>query len=118
MSNKYDYPQVNEVGEVTNDDASLEIVEAPGEGLYLFIERLNISVYEPGQSGAMLRIQDTNGESKYTINAEGVKDISLDFGDEGYRLDANVGLQVVAYGSQGEQASVSVALSGHLSFQG
>jgi hypothetical protein len=118
MSSRYQYPQFNEVGEVTNSSASLELVASPGSALYLNVERVAISVYRAAVGGGgIARLQDTSGNTIYTVNADGVKDVSLDLGDEGFQIGPNVGIQLVVGGAQGEQASVSCAISGHLTFR-
>ena len=46
MSSRYEYSQVSATGVVDNDNASLDLYASPGATMYLYIERLNISVYE------------------------------------------------------------------------
>src|SRR3990167_4429332 len=84
MSQRLEYTQLNEAVTVTNDDASKDLVATPGSGIYVYIEKLNISVYEAAiGGGGVIGIIDTLGASIYKTNADGVKDISLDFGEEG-----------------------------------
>ena len=118
MSNRYEYPQINIAGEVTNDTGVLELV-APDINKYTYIEKLVISVYEPASGGGKFRLQDSDGNPIYTINADGVRDIPLDFGEEGLKVSDSVdmGLVAIVYGAQIKQASVSVALTGHSAFK-
>lgn len=118
MSRRHEFTQIHNYGEVTNDDASLELVAAStvGSGHYIYIEKLYFSVYEPAiGSGGIFRVRDTDGNSVHTVNADGVKDFLLDFGEHGMKLKtANVGLQIVVSGGQTKQASVSVMLKAHI----
>lgn len=118
MTRRYEATQLHNYGEVTNDDAMLELVAAStvGSGHYLYIEKLYCSIYEPAiGSGGIFRIRDTTGALIHTTNADGVKDLPFDFGEYGMRLKTdNVGLQVVVSGGQTKQASVSVMFKGHV----
>lgn len=118
MSNRYEYPQVNCVGEVTNDSANLDLVAVQGSTMYIYIENINFSVYEAAiGTGGKFRLQDTLGNIIYSVNTDSVKDIPLNFGEEGIKIGPGVGIQAIVYGAGVTQASVSVALSGHLSFR-
>lgn len=118
MSNRIEYPQVSSSGVATNDDASLDLVSNPGTTMFVNITRINISVYEAAAGGGgVAEIKDTDGNIIYKINADGVKDISLNYGYEGLKKGPNVGVQVVVSGAQTKQASVSVAIMAHLSFR-
>ena len=116
--NKYDYPRVNAVGQITNDSATLDLVPAVGADLYLFAERIVFSVYEASEGGGgICEVKDTDGDVIYTISVDGIKDITLDFGEEGIEVGKGVGLQAVLSGGVVKQASVSIAYRGHSSFQ-
>ena len=118
MSSRYEYPQVNATGEVSNDAGSLDLVSNPGSVLYLYLDRLNISVFRAASGGGgYVRVQDTDGSHVWTVNADGVKDVSLNWGDEGLKLGPGVGLQVVTAGAQSDQASASVSVAAHLAFR-
>jgi hypothetical protein len=118
MSDRVQYPQVNFAEEVTNDSASADLVSNPGETMYVYLERAVISVFQAASGGGgYVRLQDTDGNNIHTINADGVKDVTLDFGTEGIRLGPNVGLQLITAGAQSKQASASISGSGHLSFR-
>lgn len=118
MSNRYEYPQVNVAGQVTNTDASLDLVTNPGTDMFVCIERLSLSVFVAASGGGgIAEVRDTDGNIIKTINVDGVKDISFDWGDEGLKIGPNVGIQVSVSGGQTKQASVSIGLAGHLSFR-
>lgn len=115
MTSRLTHTQVYGSGNVTNDAASLEIVEAPGEGIYLYIEKLYLNIYEVsiGTDG-VVKLVDTDGNEFFTTNVSGIKEVPFDFGSFGYKIPtANVGLQLVVSGAQTKQASVSVMLKGH-----
>jgi hypothetical protein len=116
MTSKAQFTQVYGYGNVTNDAASLDIVAAPGNGLHIYIEKLYLNVYEPAiGSGGICKLIDTNGVEYFPVNVDGVKEISFDFGNYGWRIPtANVGLQLVVSDANTKQASVSVILKGHL----
>lgn len=116
MTNRLTHTQVYGSGNVTNDAASLDIVDAPGADLYLYIENLYLNVYESsiGTSG-IVKLVDTDGNEFFTTNVSGIKEVPFDFGDPGYRIPtSNVGLQLVVSDAQTKQGSVSVILKGHL----
>jgi len=117
MSNRYEYPQVSVVGEVTNELAQLVLLTDTSTTMHLHIEQLAVSVYEPATGGGgKFRLQDENGDVIWTTNADGVKDLTLDFGEEGLKRES-VNLQAVVYGAGTKQASVSVLVKGHLQFR-
>ncbi len=119
MSSKYQYEQINAVGEVANEAASLQLLTArSGTGCYVYIEKITVSVFKAASGGGgLLKILDSDGTSIFTINADGVKDFTLNFGGEGYNIGANKGIQAVVSGGAAEQASASVSIVGHHSFQ-
>lgn len=118
MSNRYEYSQVNASAQVTNESASADIITNPGSAVYICIERVVFSVYEAAVGGGgICELKDTNGNVIYTINVDGVKDVTLDFGDDGLKKGPGVGLQAALSGASVKQASVSVAVSGHLTFR-
>lgn len=118
MSNKYKYQQISATGQVTNAEASLEIVSNPGSDIYLSIEKVNFSVFEAAiGGGGICELKDTDGNVLYTFNVDGVKDIPLDWGDEGLEIGPGKGLQFVVSGADTKQASVSIAIHAHISFQ-
>lgn len=118
MSNRHDYQQVNEVGEVTNASANLDLVSNPGSATYLNIEKVVVSVFKAASgAGGYVRIQDTLGNNIFTVPADGVGVYPLDFGDEGLQIGPDAGIQAVTAGAGTEQASASVALTGHKTFR-
>lgn len=118
---------------LTNDDASDNVIpELSGhtqtvrdlisqhmsqtKNFYLYLEKGKISVYKAAEgSGGILELADTNGGVFDRINVDGVKDILLDYGTEGLKVstDTDIGIQALVTGAT-TQASVSVALIGHL----
>lgn len=121
MSDKYEYPQINAIGQVTEDAASLELIpnkHGPREvsyDLYLYIERIHLSVYRAAIGGAgICELKTIDGDVVYTINVDGVKDINIDWGDEGVKVSdtKDPGLQAVVSGG-GTQGSVSIGIAAH-----
>ncbi|TAL13928.1 hypothetical protein EPN95_04545 [Patescibacteria group bacterium] len=118
MSNRYEYPQINAAGQATNEGASVDLVSNPGSTMFVYIEKLDLSVFKAASGGGgIAEVKDTDGNVIYTISVDGVKDIPLDFGEEGLKVGPGVGIQLAVSGAQSEQASVSAALSGHLAFR-
>ena len=118
MADRYQYPQKNFIGVVSNEDASLCPISAVGEGVYLYIEKLNISISKAAVGGdGILQIKDTNGLVKWEMNVDGVKDFNLNFGDEGVLIGEDVGLLATVSGAGTTQASVSVGGKGHVSMR-
>lgn len=106
------------MGVVDNEEASLDLVPIVGEGMYLYLEELNYSVYKAAVGGdGILEIKDTNGIVKWAINVDGVKEDTISFGGEGVLIGENVGLQAIVSGAGTVQASVSVGFKGHLSMR-
>lgn len=118
MSTKYKYPQWTCAGNVDNDNAEFTIQDRPGEDQYVHIEKLDVSIYKAAQGSAgKLRLQDNLGETIHTINVDGVKDISFDFGeDPGLKIGPDKAVQAILYGAGGDQAAVSIIANGHTSF--
>jgi len=116
MSNRAQFTQAYGYGEVTNAAADIELLAAPTGNVYLYIEKLTVSVYEAAiGEGGICQIIDTNGKVFKTINTDGVKDVNFDWGNYGIRLDdTNIGLRAVVSGAQTKQASVSITMKGHL----
>lgn len=113
-----DYPQVRGYGEATNETGMVDIIANPGTTLYLYLDQGVISVYKPAAGGGgITRLQDTDGNIVLTVSADNVSVVPLNWGDEGLRLGPNVGLQLIVAGGATAQASVSVALTGHLAFR-
>lgn len=117
MSNKFMYPQASAYGTVENTDASLQIIAAK-PNMYLHIEHISFSVYEQAEGGGgCFRVQGTEGTIIYTSDADDVKDFAIPWGMEGVTLPQGEGLEIIVYGAQTKQATVSVAVAAHWSFQ-
>jgi len=122
MSDKYEYPQINGVGEVTEDAASLDLILAKhgprkvSYDLYLYVERIHFSVYKAAIGGAGICELKTidGGDVVYTINVDDIKEVDIDWGDEGVKVSdtKDCGLQAVVSGGD-TQASVSVGIAAH-----
>ena len=116
MSNKSQFTQVYAYGDVENESANLELLAMQTANTYLYIEKLTLSVYEAAiGGGGKCQIIDTSGNVFKTINTDGIKDLPLDWGPYGIRINTlGAGLQAVVSGAVTKQASVSVTLKGHL----
>lgn len=111
------YPQANAYGTVENADASNQLIAAK-DNMYLCIEHITLSVYEQAEGGGgLFRIQGTDGTIVYISDADTVKDLPIPFGPEGVELPIGEGLEVIVYGAQTKQASVSIAVTAHRSFR-
>ena len=112
-------PQLTANVIVDNETASQDLITEPTivntGGNYLYMERLIVSVYSPSHGGGMLELKDSTGDVKWRTNVDGVKDLNLDFGEQGLYIGQNTGLKAVVSGSQGENAGVSVIFLGHTS---
>ena len=114
--NKNGHPWYTGVGTVSEDNASLELVAAAVTNLYRYVEKLTFSVSKAAiGGGGILEIRDTDGIIFWTINVDAVKDIPLDWGEEGVKVGTlkNLGLEAVLSGA-GTQATVSIGVTGHL----
>ena len=117
MSDKFMYPQASAYGAVENDEASFQMIAARS-GMYLHVEHIAFSVYEVAEGGGgFFRVQGTDGTIIYTSDADVVKDFAVPWGMEGVTLPIGEGLEIIVAGAQTKQASVSVAVSAHWSFQ-
>ena len=118
MSDRHQYQQVNAVGDVTNSSAQIDLASNPGSATYLNVERLVISVYKAASGGGgYVRVQDTVGNPVFTVPADGVGVYPMDWGDEGFQVGPDIGLQAIVAGAATEQASASVAFAGHKTFR-
>lgn len=110
-------PQMSATVIVDNDNASKDLVTEPAPlntgGNHLYMERLMVSVYEPSQGNGILELRDSSGNVKWRTNTDGVKDLNLNFGEQGLYIGQNTGLKAVVSSSSSEQASVSVIFMGH-----
>jgi len=115
MSNSYQYPQLNYDGIIDNDtNAAIDIFETLGTTQKIYIERGSLSVFKAAVGGGgHLEIMDTAGEVYFSSDVDEVKNIPINWGDEGRQIAEGEGVQVVLSGAATEQASVHVALTGH-----
>ena len=112
------YPRIDLTGIVDNDNnASLDIYTAV-EGMYLWIDKINMSVFEAAiGSGGVLELKTTEGTSIYKWNVDAVKDVPVLEFSHGYEVGPNIGVQMVLSGAATKQASCSLLISGRKSFQ-
>ena len=110
------YTQLIGVKILDHDNASSIIIPDPKQDLYLYVEKIVLSVYEAAVGGeGVLEILDTEGVPFWRINVDGVKDFELDFGSKGKKISTatDIGVQAMLSGAN-TQASVSIAIMAHL----
>lgn len=116
-----EYLQQNATGIVEEDAASLQLIpttHGPREvsyDLYLYIEKISFSVYKAAiGGGGICTIQTNEGDVVWTLNVDGVKDVTVGWEDEGVKVSdtKDPGLQAVVSGGD-TQASVSVGIAAH-----
>lgn len=118
MSRRHENMVVTGIAELSNESASVQLVAQPGSTLYLFLERLDISVSKAATGGGgEIIVKNSTGDTVWRVNADGVKDVSLNWGEEGVRTGPGEGLVAVTANAQGNQAQASVAFVGHLAFR-
>lgn len=118
MSSRYEYGQFSGAGDVNNERGAVELVANPGAGQYLYVEKIHISVYRAAAGGGgLVQVLDTSGTPIWAVSADGVKDLTMDFGDEGLRIGPALGLQAVSGGANGDQASANVGVIAHSAFR-
>lgn len=118
MSDRIEYDQKNGFGIASNGSATVNLIANPGSVIYLSLEKVVISVFEAAVGGGgIFELKDTNGDVIHTISTDSVKDVPLDYGDEGLKIGPGVGLDGTVSGAATTQASVSVAVTGHLTFR-
>lgn len=111
-------PAANASGIVEEENASLQLIDASNlhaAGLYLYIEKINISVYQAAFGGAgILTIQTDDADWVWSVDVSSVKDFPIDWGEAGVKVSdvTNPGLQAFVSGA-GTQASVSVGITAH-----
>ncbi len=128
MSRKYLYPQVQVYAELTNDDPEMIIVrgtttltplQLSTHISYLRVEKMSFSVHQAAKGGGgKLRFQDQQGNIFWHVDVNGVKDVSLDFGEEGISWAIRHDIKAILYGAAEEQAKVWFGLDGHIDITG
>jgi len=99
---------------LTDDNISSAIVTAATDDMYLYIDRIEVSVYKAASSvDGVLELLDSDGDWIWTTNVGSVKERSFEFGNQGLRVGRATGLQAVLSGAS-TQASVSLAIVWHL----
>lgn len=121
MTFAHEYLQLNATGIVDEDNASLQIIPATHGlagskyDLYLYVEKIVFSVYKAAVGGAgICTIQSNEADIIWTINVDGIKDVTIDWEDEGVKVGTvkDIGLQAVLSGAD-TQASVSIGVTAH-----
>jgi len=122
---KLGYPEVRVYGELTNDDASIDIITGttslPSGSTsysytmqYLCVEKLAYSIHKPAKGGGgKWRFQDQDDNILWETDVNGVKEISLDFGEDGVPWPFETTIQTIVHGAAGDQASLWFNLTGH-----
>jgi len=122
---KYGYPEVRVYGQLTNDNAVIDIIAGTvniptgstsysNTMQYLCVEKLTYSIYKPAKGGGgKWRFQDQDGNTFWETDVNGVKEISLSFGEEGIPWPFESRIQSIVHGAAGEQASLWFGLEGH-----
>lgn len=111
-------PAANASGIVKEESASLQLIDATNKhaaGLFLYIEKINISVYVAAVGGAgLLTIQTDDAEWVWHTDTDSVKDFAINWGEAGVKIGTltNPGLQAFVSGAD-TQASVSVGITAH-----
>ena len=106
------------IGYIEEEDASAELCSLPvyDPDMYFYLEKLNFSVSVASIGGdGVCEIRDTRGNVVWSINTDVVKDVTLNFNDDGVKLKNQPieGLNASVSGAD-TQASVSVAVVAHL----
>lgn len=126
---KYGYPEVRVYGQLTNDSAVVDIIAGSESYLsgsttqatmqYLCVEKLTYSVHKPAKDGGgKWRFQDAEGNYFWETDVNGVKEISLDFGEDGMPWPFDTRIQTIVHGAAGDQASLWFSLVGHTDSEG
>ena len=99
---------------LTDDNISAQIVAAATDEMYLYIDRIEASVYKAASSlDGILELLDSDGGWVWTMNVGTVKERQFEFGNEGLRVGKATGLQALL-SSASTQASVSLSIVWHL----
>jgi len=109
-----DYERLTVRAELTDDDISNStIIPTASDNMYLYLDKIILSVYEAADGGGILSIYDSDGGVIWKTNVDGIKDIILPFGYKGTKIGQNQGAQAILTGAS-RQASVLLALVYHL----
>jgi hypothetical protein len=122
MSQRYLYPQIIAWGLLTNDSPELTIVLGSDDEItyqYLRVERINFSIYQAAKGGGgKLRFQDQDGSIFWEADVNGVKDISMDFGQEGMPWRFKEDIKALVCNAITEQAKLWLHVEGHIDLTG
>jgi hypothetical protein len=106
--------EITASAKLTDDNVSGQLVSDCADGMYMFIDRIEVSVYKASSSvDGILEILDSAGNWVWTLNVGSVKERQFEFGNEGLNVGMNTGIQALLSGAS-TQASVSIAVIYHL----
>lgn len=103
---------------VTNDDNGKILVAEPISTAvdyewWLWLDELSYAVFEPSVEGGTLEIIDQDGDARWTINTDSIKEGTVEFGHDGLRIGQNGYLTASVANSPVKQASVSLSIKAH-----
>lgn len=101
------YRIVTGTAEAAQGSEDATVVDAQGAGTVLRIKQAIISVtVAAAAAGGEVALEDGVGGTRFfEADADAVRSITIDFGDDGYPLTANTLLNVTVDGSSGDQAT-------------
>lgn len=99
---------------LTDDNISALIVPESTDDMYLYIDRIELSVYKAASNlDGILQLLDSDGGWVWTTSVGSVKERQFEFGNDGLRVGKSTGCQALLSGAT-TQASVSLAIVYHL----
>lgn len=103
----YGYPIVTGTAEAAQGSADATVIAAQGSGKTLRIKQAVISVTVAAASaGGEVALEDGVGGTRFfEADADAVRSVTIDFGEEGYPLSADTALNLTVDGSAGNQAT-------------
>lgn len=109
----YDPAPITAYGEVTNAANSNQLIAVQTD-YHINIRRMTISIYEAAEGGGgLLRLQTTEGNIIYTMDADETKDFVVDGGAAGIQIPMDEGLDFIVYGAATKQASASIVVNAY-----
>ena len=107
-----DYDRLTTRAELTDNNISATMITNVVDNMYLYVDRIVLSVYEAADGGGILQILDSDGGTIWKTNVDGIKDLVIPFGDKGTKIGMNQGAQAILVGAS-LQASVCLSLEYH-----
>jgi len=106
------------IGLVEDTSASVDLCSIPEytPEMYLYLEKLNFSVSKASVGGdGVCEIKDDRGNVIWSIATDVVKDVPLDFGGDGVKVnDQPVTLIQGVVSGADTQATVSISITAHM----